>query len=231
MIEINTPRDVQEAVRSIDVRALERTIEECLDTQRTGSGLRAYRLDSCGPFVATKLRAFEAALKDHAGAKAAKKLAETGSRARRAGSDLAHAIQWVQHRLETEAKEGQLFFIDDQIVPPGRFDERLRVPVSYRWRPSIEAEWVHGRITFTHVYDPKPDYSVPPPKRKPSAGQLERDRQDELWRQWEQLRDGGLHSLAEYLREGQDGAAIPKEFQARVDNYDRSLNNFSCRFW
>lgn len=33
------------------------------------------------------------------------------------------------------------------------------------------------------------------------------------------------------LREGGDGAAIPMEFQARVDNYDRSLNNFSCRFW
>lgn len=73
VIEINTPRDVQEAVRSIDVRALERTIEECLDTQRAGSALRTYRLDSCGPFVATKLRAFEAALKVYANAKAAKK--------------------------------------------------------------------------------------------------------------------------------------------------------------
>ena len=231
MIEINTPRDVQEAVRSIDVRALERSIEGCLDTQRTGSALREYRLDSCGPFVATKLRAFEAALKDYAGAKAAKKLAETGSRARRAGSDLANAVQWVQHRLETEAKEGQLFYIDDQVVPPVRFDKQLTVPVRYRWRPSVEAEWIHGSIIFSHVHDPRPDYSVPPPKRKPSAGQQERDRQAELWTQWEQLRDGGLQSLAEYLREGRDRAAIPKEFQARVDARDRRLNNFSCRFW
>ena len=230
MIEINIPRDVQEALKSIDAGALQRSIEACLDTQRAGS-LREYRLDSCGPFVATKLREFEAALKEHAGAKAAKKLAETGSRARRAGSDLANAVQWMQHRLETEEKERQLFYIDDQILPPGRFGKQLTVPVRYRWRPSAEAEWVHGSITFSHVYNPKPDFSVPPPKRKPSASQQERELQEELWRQWEQLRDGGLHFLAEYLREGRDGAAIPKEFEARVSDHDRRLNNLSCRFW
>ena len=225
------PRDLQDAVRSIDARALQRSIEACVDTQRAGSTLRNYRLDSCGPYVANKLHVFEAALKDYAGAKAAKKLAETGSRARRAGSDLANAVERMQHRLETEEKERQLFFIDDQILPPNRFGKELTVLVRYRWRPTIDAEWSHGSITFSHVHDPRPDYRVPPPKRKPSASQQERDRQDELWTQWEQLRDGGLQSLAEYLREGRDVTAIPKEFQARVDDRDRRLNNFSCRFW
>lgn len=231
MIEINLPRDVQQALKSIDVGALERSIEACLDTQRVASALREYRLDSCGLFVANKLRAFEAALKEYAGAKAAKKVAETGSRARRAGGELAGAVRWMQHRLESEEKEHQLFFIDDQIVPPSRFGKQLSVPVSYRWRTSADAAWTHGSITFSYVHDPRPDFNVPPPKRKPSASQQERDRQDELWRQWEQLRDGGLQSLAEYLREGRDGAAIPKEFQARVDDRDRRLNSHSCRFW
>lgn len=231
MIEINLPREVQEALKSIDGGTLQRSIDASLDARRVASALREHRLDSCGLFVANKLRAFESALKDYAGAKAAKKLAETGSRARRAGSELASAVRWMQHRSEAEDKEHQLFFIDDQILPPIRFGKQLSVPVSYRWRPSTEAEWSYGSITFSHVHDPRPDFSVPPPKRKPSASQQERDRQEELWRQWEYLRDGGLQSLAEYLREGGDGSAIPKEFQARVDDRDRRLNNHSCRFW
>lgn len=231
MIEINLPRDVQEALRFIDTGALQRTIDECVDARRVGSALRAYRLDSCGLYVANKLRAFEADLKACAGAKAAKKIAETEGRARRAGYDLSYAVNQMRHRLEREETERQLFFVDDQIVPPGRFGKQLTVPVRYRWRPSADADWIHGSITFSYVHDPLPDYNVPPPKRKPSATQQERDRQDELWRQWEQLRDGGLQWLAEYLREGRDGAAIPKEFQARVNDRDRRLDNFSCRFW
>ncbi len=231
MSEINIPRDEQERLRAIDVQALDRTINECLDTRRLGSALRALRLDNCGGYVSAKLRLFETALSEYAGAKAAKKLADTETRARRAGSALENAVRLMQHRVDTQEQEAQLFFVDDHVIPPTSFSKQLSVPVRYRWRPSIEAEWTHGSITFSHVHDPRPDYTAPLPKRKPSARKQERDLQDELWQQWDHLKSHGLHSLVEYFREGRDGAAIPRAFQARVDAFDRCLNNFSCRFW
>ncbi|MCC5053892.1 hypothetical protein [Xanthomonas campestris] len=231
MLEINLPPEEVAALRAIDTRALGQAIDACLDARRGASSLRENRLDSCGLYVASKLRAFETALAAYAGAKSAKKLADTESRARRAGSDLVAAVQNMQHRVETQEKERKLFFVEDHIIPPGSFSKQLSVPVRYSWRPTPEAEWIYGTITFSHTHDPRPDYRVSPPKRKPSAAKQERDQQDELWRQWEQLRDRGLESVATYLREGRDGAAIPQSFQARVDPYDRHLNNFSCRFW
>jgi hypothetical protein len=232
MIEINLSPEEMAALRAIDTRALGQAIDARVETRRGVSSLREYRLDrSCGQYVASKLCAFEAALASYAGAKAAKKLADTGSRTRRAGSGLVAAVQNMLHRVETQEIERKLFFIDDHIIPPGNFSKRLSVPVRYSWRPMPEAEWTYGAITFIHTHHPRTDYRVPPPKRKPSAAQQERDQQGERWRQWEQLRDRGLGSLGEYLREGRDGAAIPKTFQARVDPYDRHLNNFSCQFW
>ncbi len=230
MSEINIPRDEQEYLRAVDVRALDKTISECLDMRRLGSELRAFRLDSCGAYVSAKLRTFETALSEYAGAKAAKKLADTETRARRAGSALENAVRLMQHRIDTQEQERQLFFVDDHVIPPSRFSKQLTVPVSYRWRPTIEAEWTHVSITFSHVHDPRPDHTVRPPKRKPSASQQERDLQDELWQQWDHLKSLGLNSLVEYFREGREGTAIPKAFQARADAFDR-LNNFSCRFW
>ncbi|WP_057970907.1 hypothetical protein [Lysobacter antibioticus] len=231
MAEINIPRDEQEALRSIDVRALDKAIDACLDARRISSTLREYRLGSCGLFVAAKLREFETALAEYAGAKAPKKVAATESRARRAGSVLENAVQQMQHRIDTQEQEGQLFFVDDHIIPPSHFSQQLTVLVRYRWRHTIEAEWTHGSITFSHVHAPRPDYTVAPPKRKPSKSQQERDQQEELWRQWAHLMRQGLFSLVEYFREGLDGGAIPKTFQARADDYSRRLNNFSCRFW
>ena len=231
VIEINIPRDVQEALRAVDTQTLGPAIDECLDSRRMTATLRACQLGSCGPYVAAELRTFELALNQYAGAKAAKKLADTESRARRAGSNLVDAVRRMQDRVETEEKERQLFSVSDRIIPPSHVSERLEVRIGYRWRPAVEDEWTHGNITFTHVYDPRPDYSAPPPKRKPSASQQARDLQDALWREWEWLRDAALLSLIEYLREGRDGSAIPKTFEARVDAYDRRLNNFSCSFW
>ncbi len=94
---VNVPRDEQEALRAIDVQALDRAIEACLDARRVGAALREFRLDSCGPFVAAKLREFDTALQACAGAKAAKKLADNGDRARRAGSNLDNAVRQAPH--------------------------------------------------------------------------------------------------------------------------------------
>ncbi|WP_282276219.1 hypothetical protein [Stenotrophomonas sp. PS02297] len=231
MSVINIPCDEQKALRQVDVQVLDRAISASLDARRPGATLRDLRLDSCGPFIAAKLREFDVALQAYAGAKAAKKLADTGERARRAGSDLGNAVRQMQQRIETQEQEGQRFFVYDQIIPPSHFTRTLSVRVCYRWRPSLEVEWAHGTITFTYSHDPCPDYSMPAPKRKSSTRQRAQDLQDELWREWEQLMNNGLHSLAEYFRQGGDGAAIPKTFQARTDAFDRRLNNFSCRFW
>lgn len=231
MSVINIPRGEQEALREVDVQVLDQAISVSLDARRLGSTLRALRLDSCGSFIATKLREFDLALQAYAGAKAAKKLADTGEYARRAGSNLGNAVRQMQQRIETQEQEGQRFFVDDQIIPPIHFTRTLSVRAHYRWRPSAEVEWTHGTITFTHLYDPRPNYSMLAPKRKPSTSQRAKDLQDELWREWEQLMNNGLYSLAEYFRQGGDGAAIPETFQARTDAFDHRLNNFSCRFW
>lgn len=229
--EVNAPPDELAAIRAIDARALDRAIEACLDARRIVSALREFRLDSCGPFVAAKLREFDAALQAFASTKASKKLADTGDRARRAGSNLDNTVRQMQHRIDAQEQEGERFFIDDHVMPPSHFSKALVVPVHYRWRPSAEAKWTHGTITFIHMHDPRPDYSAPRPKRMPSASQQARDLQQELWREWEQLMKNALLSLVEYFRQGGDGTAIPKIFQARVNPYDRRLNNFSCRFW
>lgn len=231
MGEISIPKDEQETLHAIDVEALEGAIETCLAARRLGSMLKTYRLDRAGPFVAAKFRAFEVALAEHAGAKASKKVADTYRRARAAGSALSNAVQLMKHRISKQVQESELFFVDDHVIPPSHFSELLDVCVSYRWRPGIDADWVHDSITFSHVHEPRPEYTAAPAKRKPSASQQVRDRQDELWRVWEQLMRLALYSLIQYFREGRDGAEIPKAFQARPDAFHRRLNNFSCNFW
>lgn len=231
MGEINLPREEHDAIRSIEVDALRTAIDRCLDTRRMNATMRDFRLDRCGLYVAAKLREFEASLADYAGAKAWKKVADTGSSARRAGGALTSAVEQMQDRVEAQAQESQRFFINDRILPPLHFDRKLAVSISYRWRPSLDADWIYGSITFLHIYDPPPDYRVPVPKRKPSARQQERDLQDELFQQWDHFRHLGLYSLLEYFRLDRDGADIPMTFQARTDDYRHALNNFSCRFW
>lgn len=229
MGEINISRGEQDALRAVDTDVLDRLIEQCLSEERPYA-LRILRLEGCGLYVASRLREYEKALEEHCKAKAAKKRAETEYRVRRSGSDLAHAVQQMKHRVETEEKEGQLFYVEDQIMQPYRLSERITVRVSYRWRRAIEEEWVNGSITFSHDVDSRPDYTMPLPKRKPSAVKQEQDRQDRLYREWEHLTRLGLHSVREYFRAGGNGAAIPQTFQAKVDPYSRRLDNFSAQF-
>lgn len=228
--EINIPREERDALKAIDTDVLNTLIEQSLE-ERHPSALRALRLESCGLYAASQFRAFEKALATYGAAKAAKKLAETEFRARRAGSDLAHAVQQMKRRVEEEERESQLFYIDDLIMPPHRFSEHLTVRVDYRWRPMIEDKWQYGNITFTHDVDLRPDYTMPLPKRKPGAIKQERERQEKLYREWEHLRQLGVYSVREFFREGGNAAAIPETFQAKADSYTRGLNNFSARFW
>jgi hypothetical protein len=230
MGEINIPRDERNALKAVDTNVLDKLIEQCLREGRLDA-LQILRLESCGAYAASKLREYENALAEHSKAKAAKKRVETEHRVLRAGSDLAHAIRQMKHRLETEETEGQFFYVDDQIMPPYRCSERVTVRVSYRWRRVPEDEWVHGSILFSHDVNSRPDYAVPLPKRKPSAAKQERDRQDKLYREWEHLMRLGLHSVREYFRCGGNGASIPQTFQARTDPYTRGLNNYSAEFW
>jgi len=228
--EINIPREERETLKAVDIDVLGELIDRSLD-ERSTSSLHIFRLGSCGPFTASRLRAFEQALAEYGAAKAARKLADTESCARRAGSNLVHAVQQMRHRVETEEKEDQLFYVEDQIMPPHRFSEHLVVRASYRWRPTIEGEWKYGSIAFIYDVDSSPDYTMPQPKRKPSASKQEQDRQEKLHGEWEQLMRLGLNSVREFFREGGDAATIPETFKAIADSYSRGLNNSSTQFW
>lgn len=230
MSEINIPSDERDALKAIDTNVLNKLIEQCLYEERP-SALRILRLESCGPYAASQLRAYEKALAEYSKAKAARKRAETEYRARRAGSYLAHAVQQMKHRVETEEKEGLLFYVDDQILPPHRFSEQVTVRVSYRWRRAIEDEWAYGSVTFSHEVDLRPDYTMPLPTRKLSAAKQEQERQGKLFGEWEHLMKLGLYSLRDYFKGGGDGSTIPQSFQAKTDSCSRGLNNFSAKFW
>jgi len=226
MSEINLPRGVRDALKSIDADVLDRLIAQCLREERSDA-LRILRLENCGEYVASRLREYERTLREHGQAKAAKKRSETS----RAGDELANAVRQMKHRIEREENEEAFFRVEDQIMPPSRLSERISVRVSYRWRRTIEDEWKSGSITFSHVVDSRPDYTKPQPTRKPSAAKVEQERQDRLYREWDYLRQLGLGSVKDYFRAGGDGAAIPETFHAKADSYTRGLNNFSADFW
>lgn len=230
MGEINISRGEQYALRAVDTHMLGKLIEQCLQDEHSHA-LRTLRLESCGPYVASRLQHYEKALAEYGKAKAAKKRDEAKHDVRRAGSDLAYAVQQMKNRVEAEEKEGLLLYIDDLIVPPSYFSERVTVLVSYRWRRAIEDEWVYGSITFSHDVDVRTDYTMPMAKRRPSAAKQEQERQEKLYREWEHLMRLGLYSIRDYFREGGNGAAIPQTFHAKADPYTRGLNNFSTKFW
>lgn len=177
MGEINIPRDQQDALATIDTNELDRLIDQAVGREQLGD-LHRLLLTSCGPYIARKLHYFEQALTEHRQAKAPGKRARTANALRRAGTDLSFVVDAMKRRMETEQKEGELFYVDDQIVPPYRFDKRLSVRVSYRWRRSIDDEWTSRSITFVHDVELRPDYTIPVPKRKPSVARQEQDRQD-----------------------------------------------------
>lgn len=230
MGEINIPRDQQNALAAIDNSELDRLIGQAVREEQLGD-LHRLPLANCGPYVAKQFLYFERALTKHREAKAPRKRAETENTLRRAGSDLSYAVEAMKRRMEEEQKEGQLFYVDDQIVPPYRCDKRLSVRVSYRWRPTVDDEWTSGSITFIHDVDLRPNYTMPTPKRKLSAARREQDRQTELYETWQHLMRGALYSVRDYFREGGDGDKIPETFQTTVDSHTRGLNNYSTRFW
>jgi len=184
-----------------------------------------------GPSVGNKLHGFQRAIAEYSKAKAHAKRERTRQDALYAGNDLIHAVQQMKERFETERKEGELFFIDDQIRPPFHLSKRLSVPVSFRWRASSSADWKHGHLTFVYDFSPQPSYTLPLPKRKPSAAQAARDLEDSLYREWERLKAQALFSMREFFRDGGDGDAVPEVFAVRPSPHGGGLNNFSCNFW
>ena len=227
---INIPRSEQDALGSIDSEVLRVLVEQCLRDERP-SALRELRLDGCGIFVSTKRHAFERALDAYGKAKADKKRAETLRDARSAGNTLLNAVQQMQHRMAIEAEEGERSYIDDLISPPYAFSTPLSVRVSYRWRPSPAAPWVHGDITFLYDVDLRPDYTRLPTARKPSATRQTQERQEALHHEWEHLKDQAFFSVRDYFRGGGKGTEIPKTSQVKPNPYTRGLNNFSAKFW
>ncbi|MDI7066409.1 hypothetical protein QMO17_34815, partial [Klebsiella pneumoniae] len=61
MGEINIPRDEQDALKAVNTDVLDRLIEQCLYEERPDA-LRILRLESCGPYAASRLREYEKAL-------------------------------------------------------------------------------------------------------------------------------------------------------------------------
>ncbi|EPD42318.1 MULTISPECIES: hypothetical protein [Delftia] len=230
MGEINIPRAEHDALRVVECDVLDQLVDQCVREERP-SVLRPLQLESCGPYVASKLRAFDKAMDTYGKAKAEKKRAETRYDALSAGRDLVHAVLLMKQRMATEEEEGERFYVDDLVLPPPRFGEKMSVRVSYRWRPSAVDPWAYGDITMSHDVDTRPDYSLPPPKRKPSAAGQAQQRQETLYREWEHLKSLALHSIRDYFRNGGNGAEIPKVFQVKPDAHTRGLNNFSAKFW
>lgn len=229
MSEISIPRGEREALKALDRSELHRLIGRAMEEERSGA-LHPLGLERCGPYVSNTLRKFETALADHRKAKAAKKRVETGSDARRIGSDLESAVWQMQARLETEEKDEQLFVIEGPIVHPRTLAEGMSIRVSFRWRQAVEKEWSHGSITVTHEVDGRRAYP-PTSTHKRSAAERERERQDELYRIWKHLLDLTLCSVRDHFRAGRDGCEIPSTFRAIPDNHSRGLNNFSVDFW
>jgi hypothetical protein len=76
-----------DALRTIDLRELERLVYEAVLQSRSGE-LHSLRLAGCGQYVSGRLYRFDQAIIAHNKAKAAKKRAETSADVRRAGMDL-----------------------------------------------------------------------------------------------------------------------------------------------
>lgn len=226
MSEINTPRDVKNALKAIDIDTLDQLIRQSLREERTYP-LQTLQLYRCGSYVTRELSNFENAVSAHSRAKSTKKREETGYSARKAGDNLSFAVSQMKSRVDVEEVDAQLFGINEQIIRPPHFSERLTVSVSYHWRQSVKDGWSYGRITFLHNADLRQGYSSPLPVRKLSAARQEQNRQSELAHEWEHLKSLGLQSVLQYFREVRDGALIPDLYQTKTDR----LNNFSADFW
>ena len=230
MTVINLPLNQQRAISDVDVKSLEMAVEKCLREERIGP-MHELRLSECGDFVASNLRAFERAITTYSKAKAYPKVEQTRADALRAGGDLVHAIQEMKGRVETEQEQGELFYVDDQIMAPYHFSKRLTVSVRYRWRPVTSTEWLHRSTAFVYDSSPLQNYAQPLPKRKPSAAKAASDEQERLYREWDYLKMQALCSLRDFFLDGGDGNEIPEKFTVRPSPNGGGLSNFSCNFW
>ncbi|GJE18234.1 hypothetical protein [Methylobacterium marchantiae] len=225
---INLTAEEQNALSRLDAAELRKRIDQALNDEQANP-LNGLSLSACGPYVAQEYSYFQRDLSAYRQAKSGRKREETGDRVRRSGYRLSHAVDQMQHRMETEAAEGQFFHVDDQVMQPLSFSDRLRFVVHYRWRTTTDDAWVGGSIEFTHTVRPRPAYGVPP-KRKPSAAKLREQEQNDRYDAWKSLSDGACQHVRDYLRAGKDPAAIPTSFAIKTDGQGY-LNNFSTRFW
>jgi hypothetical protein len=230
MSVINIPRREADALKAVDVKALSGLIDQCLRDEQVNA-LRTLRLGDCGPYIANKLHEFGCALNEYRNAKSASKRTRTGDGAQRAGDALKCAVEQMINRLQVEEAEGQLFRVDDVIPVPYALDEDITVRVGFQWRASVDDAWQYGCIVFSHRVHSRPYYARSEPKRKKSAAQQSRERQDELLDTWDRLKEHALFSVRDFFRAGGDGADIPKTFQVKADPYSGGLNNFSADFW
>lgn len=230
MTFINLPNDQKRAISAVEDNALQDAIRKCLEEECVAP-IRELRLFQCGPYVSSKLQDFEKQIIAYGNAKSYAKREEVRVGAVRAGSNLVYAVEQMKSRVETENEEGQLFWVDDQIMPPFHFGSRLTVRILFRWRQSSTEEWRHGHINYVYDYTPPFDYSQMQLKRKPSKAKSARDLQDRLYEEWARLKMQALQSVREFLRNGGDGAAIPQDATAKPSQYGGGLNNYSCNFW
>lgn len=226
---VNLSETEKSAIASIDGQELDKLIDQAIYAEKLGD-LYKLPLSNCGIYVSGKLSHFRQALSKYGQAKAAKKRSETKYDAEKAGRDLSFAFSQMKRRLEEEAKDGEIFYVYDQIYWPSRFNADLTVRVNYRWRRSVDEDWNHGSITFVHKVVFRPDFSRLAPKRKPSAAKQAQDLQDQLARTWESFMQSSLWAVRDYFKQGGDGALIPETFQAITDATG-GLNNFSTQFW
>lgn len=230
MGEINISTDELNAINSIDVNELRQLIDRAINNEQLGD-LARLPLSRCGLYVSNLQHYFRLDFEKYLSAKSQKKREQTEYTLRRSGDKLVYAIYDLKQRVECEQKEGELFYINDRIVPPIFLNERLSVTVSYKWRQTADNEWKYGNVTFLHEVIFRPDYLTPPPRRKPSAAKTRQMRQEKLYQTWEYLMRSALCSVRDYFREGGDGDKIPEYYKVTSDKYNNSLNNYSTQFW
>ncbi len=227
---INLSKSEVAALSSVDEQELSFAIDHALSTQHT-TELRRMSLSNCGLYVSKELSVFEKRLGEYRSSKSAKKRERTYTDAMKAGSDLSFALSSMKQRMKRELADGELFYVDDHIFWPHSFTENMSVTVSYRWRRRVEDEWNYGRITFEHTFRARPEYATYSNRRKPSAARQKKERQEELERTWEHLKNLALYAVRDYFRGGGGGDKIPSTVQAVTDRQGFGLNNFSAQFW
>lgn len=229
---INLTEHEKQSIQAVDVDEMVRLLDKVIE-EESGTALSQLPLRSCGDFVLTQLANFEQSLRNLRAAKSYAEREDAYFRARKDREALSNSVYRMKHRVLEDEKHAELFHVEDRFFhPPNVFERHLSIHVSYRWRPSKDDEWNYGGITFTH--EVKPQISRFPqfqPKRRPSAAQMRRDLQRELYDTWERMKNSALVTIRDYFREGRDGSLIPDSFKAVPDSHEGYLNNNSLKFW